>query len=87
MKRLIQVLLIALLAVLPLSCKKAPAPAPEPGAAPGAAAPGAPATASAAVAVKPMPAEIPAVLARVNGEAIERWEFENAVKRIEARGR
>jgi peptidyl-prolyl cis-trans isomerase C len=32
-----------------------------------------------------MPAEIPAVLARVNGEAIERWEFDNAVKRIEAR--
>jgi peptidyl-prolyl cis-trans isomerase C len=32
-----------------------------------------------------MPAEIPAVLARVNGESIERWEFDNAVKRIEAR--
>ena len=51
----------------------------------GAAAPGAPAIPGAAVAVKPMPVEIPAVLARVNGEAIERWEFENAVKRIEAR--
>jgi peptidyl-prolyl cis-trans isomerase C len=32
-----------------------------------------------------MPAEIPAVLARVNGEPIEKWEFDNAVKRIEAR--
>jgi len=32
-----------------------------------------------------MPANIPAVVARVNGEAIERWEFDNAVKRIEAR--
>jgi peptidyl-prolyl cis-trans isomerase C len=32
-----------------------------------------------------VPAEMPAVLARVNGEAIERWEFDNAVKRIEAR--
>ena len=32
-----------------------------------------------------MPAEIPSVLARVNGEAIERWEFDNAVKRIEQR--
>ena len=31
-----------------------------------------------------MPANIPAVVARVNGEAIERWEFDNAVKRIEA---
>src|SRR5438128_10407745 len=35
--------------------------------------------------IKPMPAQIPAVLARVNGEAIERWEFDNALKRIEAR--
>jgi peptidyl-prolyl cis-trans isomerase C len=32
-----------------------------------------------------MPALLPAVLARVNGEAIERWEFDNAVKRVEAR--
>ena len=32
-----------------------------------------------------MPANIPAIVARVNGEAIERWEFDNAVKRIEAR--
>jgi len=32
-----------------------------------------------------MPANIPAVVARVNGEAIERWEFDNAVKRVEAR--
>jgi peptidyl-prolyl cis-trans isomerase C len=31
-----------------------------------------------------MPANIPPVVARVNGEAIERWEFDNAVKRIEA---
>jgi peptidyl-prolyl cis-trans isomerase C len=32
-----------------------------------------------------MPAEIPAVVARVNGESIERWEFDNALKRIEQR--
>ncbi len=32
-----------------------------------------------------MPAQLPAVLARVNGEAIEKWEFDNAVKRVEAR--
>ena len=32
-----------------------------------------------------MPAQLPAVLARVNGEAIERWEVENAVKQVEAR--
>jgi peptidyl-prolyl cis-trans isomerase C len=36
-------------------------------------------------AIKPMPAQMPDVLARVNGEAIERWEFDNAVKRMEAR--
>ncbi|PYR10863.1 MAG: hypothetical protein DMF99_10455 [Acidobacteria bacterium] len=35
--------------------------------------------------IKPMPAQIPAVLARVNGEVIEKWEFDSAVKRIEAR--
>jgi peptidyl-prolyl cis-trans isomerase C len=32
-----------------------------------------------------MPAQLPDVLARVNGEPVERWEFDNAVKRIEAR--
>ncbi len=32
-----------------------------------------------------MPPTIPNVLAKVNGEAIERWEFENAVKRMESR--
>jgi peptidyl-prolyl cis-trans isomerase C len=32
-----------------------------------------------------MPPQIPEVLARVNGEKIERWEFDNAVKRVEAR--
>ncbi|HET6959661.1 MAG TPA: hypothetical protein VFI56_23870, partial [Vicinamibacterales bacterium] len=36
-------------------------------------------------AIKPMPPQIPDVLARVNGEKIERWEFDNAVKRMEAR--
>ena len=32
-----------------------------------------------------MPVQLPNVLARVNGETIEKWEFENAVKRVEAR--
>lgn len=32
-----------------------------------------------------MPTQLPNVLARVNGETIEKWEFENAVKRVEAR--
>jgi len=35
--------------------------------------------------VKPVPAELPAVLARVNGEAVSRTEFERAVANIEAR--
>ena len=38
-------------------------------------------------AAKPMPAQIPPVLARVNGEAINKWEFDDAVRRIEAHGR
>src|SRR2546422_6316909 len=70
------------------SCRKAAAPSPSPAStAPPAAraAPGAGQPAGAAPAIKPMPANIPPVVARVNGEAIERWEFDNAVKRIEAR--
>jgi peptidyl-prolyl cis-trans isomerase C len=38
-----------------------------------------------AEAAKPVPAELPEVLARVNGEAITRAEFEDAVKSVEAR--
>ena len=85
MKRTLSLVLIAPLAVLLVSCKKAPAPPPAPAAAAAAspaAPPGVPAPPGAP---KPVPPEIPNVLARVNGEAIERWEFDNAVKRIEAR--
>lgn len=81
---------------LAIACKKATPPAPAAGSTPaatppasgqpvpgqpptGQAVPGQPAT------VKPMPPQIPAIVARVNGEAIERWEFDNAVKRVEAR--
>jgi len=77
--------------IVSLGCRKAasgtaapaaqsPAPtAAAPQTAPGSAAPAQPA------AVKPVPAQIPAIVARVNGEAIEKWEFENAIKRVEAR--
>ncbi len=88
MKRLLTLLVMVPVSVLSLSCKKAAAPAPVPAAAaatpaaPGAAAPTVP---GAPAAIKPMPANIPDVLARVNGEKIERWEFDNAVKRMEAR--
>jgi peptidyl-prolyl cis-trans isomerase C len=85
MKRTLTLLVLAPLALLSISCKKAEAPkaavtasAPAPATAPPGI-PGAPAVA------KPMPPQIPDVLARVNGEKIERWEFDNAVKRMEAR--
>jgi peptidyl-prolyl cis-trans isomerase C len=59
-----------------------PNAAAPPAGAPPAGAPGLP---GAPPAAKPMPANIPAVLAKVNGESIERWEFDNAVRRTEAR--
>jgi peptidyl-prolyl cis-trans isomerase C len=93
MKRSAPLFLLAAASLVCLvGCKKAPTPAastttapvgtPTPNAAQPAA--GQPASGQPA-AIKPMPAQIPDVVARVNGEAIERWEFDNAVKRIEAR--
>jgi peptidyl-prolyl cis-trans isomerase C len=34
--------------------------------------------------VKPVPKELPAILATVNGEPIERWELDSAIREIEA---
>src|SRR4051812_22382036 len=62
--------------LLSLGCKK---PQPAPTASATAPAPGTP------VPLKPMPAQIPAVVARVNGETIQKWEFDDAVHRMEAR--
>ncbi|MGE5244081.1 MAG: peptidylprolyl isomerase [Betaproteobacteria bacterium] len=42
-------------------------------------------TPQAAAAVKPVPAQLPEVVATVNGEKIERWELESALHQIEAR--
>ena len=100
MKCILTLLVAVPLSLSVLSCKKA-APTPPAGAtapaspaataapatasAPAAGAPGAPAVPGAPAAIKPMPAEIPNVLAKVNGEIVERWEFDNAVKRIEQR--
>jgi peptidyl-prolyl cis-trans isomerase C len=87
MKRLSMLLLIAPLAA---SCQKASQTPPAAQTGPAAAQPagqgpgGAPVAATAAPA-KPMPAQIPAVLARVNGEAVEKWEFDQALKGVEAR--
>ena len=78
MKPVALALLVAA-SVLGIACKKA---APQPAAITTAAtipAPGMP------VAAKPVPAQLPPVLARVNGEVIEKWEFDSALKQIEAR--
>jgi peptidyl-prolyl cis-trans isomerase C len=89
MRHLITLLVLVSLSLASLSCKKAASPASAPAVAtagaPGTATTPVPGAPAAAVPPKPMPAQIPAVLARVNGEAIERWEFDNAVKRIEGR--
>jgi peptidyl-prolyl cis-trans isomerase C len=86
MKRILTLLCVAPLALWSISCKKAEAPKPAPAAAaaavPASTPPGVP---GAPAVPKPMPPQIPEVLARVNGEKIERWEFDNAVKRMEAR--
>jgi peptidyl-prolyl cis-trans isomerase C len=81
MKRIQMIACVALVPLMSVACKKAVPAAARASSAPGAA-PGAPPSRAA---IKPMPAQIPAVLARVNGEAIERWEFDNAVKAMEAR--
>jgi hypothetical protein len=75
---------LILLVLLPLSlaCRNAPQPAP---AATGSPAPSPTSAPSEPAAIKPMPAQLPAVLAKVNGEPIERWEIENGVRRVEAR--
>ena len=86
MKRTLTLLVVAPLALWSASCKKADAPKPAPAAAAAAVAANAPpGVPGAPPAPKPMPPQIPDLLARVNGEKIERWEFDNAVKRMEAR--
>jgi peptidyl-prolyl cis-trans isomerase C len=51
----------------------------------GTAAAATPAANTQAEAVKPVPAQLPEVLARVNGESITKTEFEDAIKSVEAR--
>ena len=85
MKYTLPLLVVAPLALWSASCKKADAPKPAPPAAAAVQANAPPGVPGAPTAAKPMPPQIPDVLARVNGEKIERWEFDNAVKRMEAR--
>jgi peptidyl-prolyl cis-trans isomerase C len=91
MKRTVAVLLFVCLAA---ACRK-PAPttsastasttAPAPAASASPAAAAAPGALETPPAAKPLPAKLPDVLAKVNGESIERWELENAVKGVEGR--
>lgn len=73
MKTRVALILIAVAVVA--ACKKAPAAPPTPAGA---------ATPTTAAAVKPVPAQLPEVVARVNGSSIDRGEFERAVKTIES---
>ena len=54
-----------------------------PGAAPGQ--PGQPGAAGQTPSVKPVPAKLPDILAKVDGDSVERWELESAVQSLEAR--
>jgi peptidyl-prolyl cis-trans isomerase C len=79
-----------LVLTLVVGCQRAPAQTTNPAATPATApaqAPstGAPASSIQAPAPKPFPATLPDVLARVNGEPIEKDEFERALKSVEAR--
>lgn len=77
--------LLVVLLLLAACSKSAPAAASTPSAAPGAA-PAEPAQQQAAAPeVKPVPAQLPDVLARVNGEAVNKDEFERAISDLEAR--
>jgi peptidyl-prolyl cis-trans isomerase C len=82
--------LILSVAVLALACRNNPAPPPASstaalppvsGTAPGI---DVPPPAGDTGGVRPVPAELPEVLARVNGEAVERWEFEYMLRGLES---
>ena len=81
--------LLPLFLVVPLcaGCRKAAAPSAISGSSNSTAASrqaGQPGQPGAAPTVKPMPASLPNVIAKVNDESVERWELETAVKRAEA---
>jgi peptidyl-prolyl cis-trans isomerase C len=74
---------LLIVALAAAGCNTAQLATPE-GEAGGATAAGVPATEVAAEqAVAPVPKELPAVLAQVNGESVERWELEMAIREIE----
>jgi parvulin-like peptidyl-prolyl isomerase len=69
-----RLVLILIAVAVVAACKKAPAEAPKPAGA---------AASTTAAAVKPVPAQLPEIVARVNGSSIDRGEFERAVKTVE----
>ena len=73
----------------PAASQSSQAPAAKPGATPaapgGAAAATTPATPATPAAPKPVPAELPSVVAKVNGDAIPRAEFETTIQNVESR--
>lgn len=91
MRRAVSIFFIIMLA----ACSRSTAANAKPQATPAPAAPAAPAAAQStpppaaaqlqAPAVEPVPAQLPAIVARVNGEAINGAELENAVKGLEGR--
>ena len=58
-------------------------PAPAQPAAPGTVAPGTAPGQTVEAPVKPVPAVLPAVIATINGEQVQRWEVETALKQAE----
>jgi peptidyl-prolyl cis-trans isomerase C len=64
-------------------CKKAPAASTNTAATAGQTAAGGTAPAAAPAPAKPMPAELPAVLARVNGEDVTKVDFDRLIKNME----
>jgi peptidyl-prolyl cis-trans isomerase C len=76
------ILLAALILVTGCSKKDASTPAATPAAGAAAAVPGA-----AAAAAKPVPAQLPEVVARVNGDSVTKTELEMAVRTLEERAR
>jgi peptidyl-prolyl cis-trans isomerase C len=80
--------IVLFIAAAAAGCKKPPSPSttgqPIPGLA-SSSQPAPPGQPGAPPAAKPVPAQLPAVIAKVNGEAIERWELENAIHGVEGR--
>jgi peptidyl-prolyl cis-trans isomerase C len=72
-----RVLSAVVISVLAGACKNAPPPVPASSSTSPAAVPGT------TVAAKPVPAQLPSLIAKVNGETVERWELENAIKSVE----